>query len=73
MGLEDWITLAFSNQKEKVDDWFQFLSEQGVEMLNDPRDHRDGARSFYCSDPSGTKIQLIYHEPIARKEITPSR
>ena len=63
----------FINQKEKVDDWFQFLSEEGVEMLTDPRDHRDGARSFYCSDPSGTKIQLIYHEPIARKEITPSR
>ena len=63
----------FINQKEKVDDWFQFLFEEGVEMLTEPRDHRDGARSFYCSDPSGTKVQLIYHEPIARKEITPSR
>ena len=63
----------FINQKAKVDEWFQFLSEKGVEMLTDPRDHRDGARSFYCSDPSGTKIQLIYHEPIAKKEITASR
>ena len=37
-------------------------------MLTGPRTHRDGARSFYCRDPSGVRVQLIYHIPIASLE-----
>ncbi len=51
---------------EAVDQWFAFLSEQGVRMRNAPRTHRDGARSFYCYDPDGTVVQIIYHPPVAR-------
>ena len=58
----------FINEIEKVDQWFRFLEQAGVEMLTKPKTHRDGARSFYCLDPSGTKVQIIYHLPIAKME-----
>ena len=55
----------FINEKEMVDTWFAHLKGEGVTMLTEPKDHRDGARSFYCLDPAGTRVQLIYHIPIA--------
>jgi catechol 2,3-dioxygenase-like lactoylglutathione lyase family enzyme len=51
---------------EQVDAWYEFLSGQGVPMKSAPRTHRDGARSFYCLDPDGNAVQMIYHPPIAR-------
>lgn len=58
----------FINEMEEVDDWFAFLKENGVEMLTEPRTHRDGARSFYCKDPAGIRVQIIYHIPIAEND-----
>jgi len=50
---------------EQVDEWFDFLSANDVEIRNPPRTHRDGARSFYCYDPDGVVVQIIYHPPIS--------
>lgn len=50
---------------DEVDAWFEFLQAHDVRMRNAPRTHRDGARSFYCFDPAGTVVQIIYHPPIA--------
>ena len=50
---------------EDVDAWYEFLAGEGVTMLNEPRTHRDGARSFYCRDPAGIRVQVIFHPPIA--------
>ena len=55
----------FINKIEKVDKWFDYLRSVGTKILTEPRTHRDGARSFYCSDPSGVRVQIIYHPPIA--------
>ena len=55
----------FIASEEQVDAWFRFLQAQDVEIKAAPRTHRDGARSFYCSDPEGTVVQVIYHPPIA--------
>ena len=52
---------------EEVDAWHTHLAEQGVKILQVPRTHRDGARSFYCADPAGTMVQVIYHPPISDK------
>lgn len=58
--------LGFIIQKpEQVDEWYAFLQHHNVRMLAPPRTHRDGARSFYCFDPAGTQVQIIYHPPIA--------
>lgn len=50
---------------DEVDSWFEFLQSKNVKMRNAPRTHRDGARSFYCYDPAGTVVQIIYHPPIS--------
>lgn len=50
---------------DDVDSWFEFLQYNAVKIRNAPRTHRDGARSFYCYDPSGTVVQIIYHPPIS--------
>ncbi|MDH3325512.1 MAG: VOC family protein [Gammaproteobacteria bacterium] len=50
---------------EQVDEWFEFLKANEVNIRNEPRTHRDGARSFYCYDPDGTVVQIIYHPPIS--------
>ncbi|MGB5178451.1 MAG: VOC family protein [Gammaproteobacteria bacterium] len=56
---------VFIASEKQVDDWYEFLKACGVVIKATPRTHRDGARSFYCADPEGTVIQLIYHPPIA--------
>lgn len=50
---------------EDVDVWHDFLKENDVRIQAAPRTHRDGARSFYCLDPDGTTVQMIYHPPIS--------
>ncbi len=50
---------------DDVDVWYEFLKDNGVKMKSEPRTHRDGARSFYCQDPAGIIVQIIYHPPIS--------
>lgn len=52
-----------------VDEWHDFLKTHGVTIKAPPRTHRDGARSFYCEDPDGNTVQLIYHPPIADRRV----
>ncbi len=51
---------------EEVDVWYAFLRRRGVVLKSEPHTHRDGARSFYCLDPDGNAVQMIYHPPIAQ-------
>jgi catechol 2,3-dioxygenase-like lactoylglutathione lyase family enzyme len=53
------------NHPEDVDLWHAFFAAHGVPIAAPPRTHRDGARSFYCRDPDGTVVQMIYHPPLA--------
>ena len=48
-----------------VDAWYAFLRKNGVPMCSEVKQHRDGARSFYCKDPDGNVVQMIYHPPLA--------
>lgn len=50
---------------EDVDAWHAFLRTHEVPMDQPPKTHRDGARSFYCFDPDGNRVQMIYHPPVA--------
>jgi catechol 2,3-dioxygenase-like lactoylglutathione lyase family enzyme len=52
-------------QPEDVDKWAERLRAHGVALAQQPKAHRDGARSFYFHDPDGLLIQLIYHPPIS--------
>lgn len=49
----------------QVDAWHAHFVQHGVKILQAPKTHRDGARSFYCADPAGNTVQLIYHPPLA--------
>ena len=55
----------FVGSEAQVDDWYAFLKASNVEIKTTPMTHRDGARSFYCADPEGAVVQIIYHPPIA--------
>jgi len=50
----------------QVDEWYAYLLKHNVTMKTAPRTHRDGARSFYCLDPEGNTVQLIYHPPLIK-------
>ncbi len=54
------------DRADDVDEWFDFLRAHDIRMKTGPRTHRDGARSFYCLDPDGNTVQMIYHPPLAR-------
>ncbi len=54
---------------EDVDKWADRLRNLGVSLVQQPKTHRDGARSFYFRDPDGLLIQLIYHPPISDKSL----
>ena len=54
---------------EDVDRWAEQLRRHGVPLAQEPKTHRDGARSFYFHDPDGLLIQLIYHPPISDKPL----
>ncbi len=62
----DHIGLVMS-KPEDVDAWAEWLESHGVHLDTRPRQHRDGARSFYARDPEGNRIQFIWHPPIADK------
>ena len=50
---------------EDVDKWADRIRSSGIPLVQDPKTHRDGARSIYFRDPDGLLIQLIYHPPIS--------
>jgi catechol 2,3-dioxygenase-like lactoylglutathione lyase family enzyme len=54
---------------ENVDEWAERLRRGGISLAQEPKTHRDGARSFYFHDPDGLLIQLIYHPPISDKAL----
>jgi catechol 2,3-dioxygenase-like lactoylglutathione lyase family enzyme len=56
------------DESAQVQDWYDFLFANDVKMKTKPRQHRDGAHSFYCYDPDGTCVQMIYHPPLARTQ-----
>lgn len=49
----------------QVDAWHQHFVAHQVSILRPPKTHRDGAHSFYCADPAGNVVQMIYHPPIS--------
>jgi catechol 2,3-dioxygenase-like lactoylglutathione lyase family enzyme len=55
---------------DDVDEWFDFLRAHDIQMKTEPRTHRDGARSFYCFDPDGNTVQMIYHPPILMSNLS---
>lgn len=51
----------FLTEQDEVDRWHEFLRANNVQIVAAPKDHRDGTRSFYCADPDGNVVQVIYY------------
>lgn len=51
--------------KGDLQKWYEFFKDKGVNVLDEPHDHKDGARSFHVADPAGNVIQPIYHPAIS--------
>ena len=62
----DHIGFILTNPDD-VDTWYEFMQARRVKMKAAPLNHRDGARSYYCEDPDGNIVQMIYHPQIAAK------
>jgi catechol 2,3-dioxygenase-like lactoylglutathione lyase family enzyme len=56
------------NDITDVDAWCEFLRSNAVPIAKEPKTHRDGARSFYCVDPEGVIVQMIYHPPLVKQQ-----
>lgn len=53
--------LGFLLQNEQaVDEWYAFMMSKGVVIKAPPKKHRDGSKSFYCADPDGNVVQMIF-------------
>ena len=46
----------------------EFIS-QGVKIVHPFKIHRDGSASFYCADPDGIVIQLLYEPTLSGQKI----
>ena len=55
--------------KEEVDRIATAFRERGVTIVAAPRDHRDGSRSFYCLDPDGLKIQVLFEPTLSLQRL----
>lgn len=45
---------------ERVKELEREFRSQGVKIVNPFKIHRDGSASFYCADPDGIVIQMLY-------------
>lgn len=49
------------NEIDEVDRWYVYLRNHNVVIQQEIKNHRDGARSFYCLDPDKNVVQFIHH------------
>jgi catechol 2,3-dioxygenase-like lactoylglutathione lyase family enzyme len=55
--------------KAEVDAVAERFRARGVTIAAEPRDHRDGSRSFYCLDPDGLRIQVLYEPTLSHQRL----
>lgn len=54
---------------ERVQELEQEFVSHGVKIVHPFKIHRDGSASFYCTDPDGIVIQLLYEPRLSRQRI----
>src|SRR5688572_6149151 len=55
--------------REDVDRLAARFEELGVKIAAAVKDHRDGSRSFYCLDPDGISIQVLFEPTLSKQTI----
>jgi catechol 2,3-dioxygenase-like lactoylglutathione lyase family enzyme len=54
---------------ERVQELEKEFENRGVKIVHPFKLHRDGSASFYCADPDGIVIQMLYEPTLSRQEI----
>lgn len=54
---------------ERVKELEQVFRAKGVPIVHPFKIHRDGSASFYCADPDGIVIQLLYEPHLSPQTI----
>lgn len=55
---------------ERVEELEREFRAKGVAIVHPFKTHRDGSASFYCADPDGIVIQLLYEPTLSAQKIT---
>src|SRR6266550_119123 len=55
---------------ERVKELEQEFQAKGVKIVHPFKIHRDGSASFYCADPDGIVIQMLYEPQLSQQTIT---
>jgi catechol 2,3-dioxygenase-like lactoylglutathione lyase family enzyme len=53
------------DSKDELQAWYDYMTAMGVDLLDEPHDHSDGARSFHVRDPAGNVVQPLYHPAVS--------
>lgn len=53
----------------RVRDLEEEFRAKGVEIVQPFKTHRDGSASFYCADPDGITIQMLYEPRLSLQEL----
>jgi catechol 2,3-dioxygenase-like lactoylglutathione lyase family enzyme len=54
---------------ERVKELEEEFRSQGVSIVYQFKIHRDGSASFYCADPDGIVIQMLYEPTLSRQKL----
>jgi len=54
----------------RVKELEQEFVAKGVRIVHPFKIHRDGSASFYCTDPDGIVIQMLYEPQLSQQTIT---
>jgi catechol 2,3-dioxygenase-like lactoylglutathione lyase family enzyme len=55
---------------ERVKELESEFRSRGVKIVHPFKIHRDGSASFYCADPDGIVIQMLYEPTLSRQQIS---
>lgn len=54
---------------ERVSELEEEFRTGGVKIVQPFKIHRDGSASFYCADPDGVVIQMLYEPTLSRQQL----
>lgn len=54
---------------ERVEELEREFRSKGATIVHPFKIHRDGSASFYCADPDGVEIQMLYEPTLSRQNI----
>lgn len=54
---------------ERVKELEAEFQQKGIRIVHPLKIHRDGSVSFYCADPDGIVIQMLYEPTLSRQQL----